>query len=186
MPKTNARWKAKDNEIIRRLKAGNGKVAGLKMIAAVDDVALMPVEVIGIDYFSGSEYHGRSLGISIHVKPIGGHGSIWIAPGELIDNTPDAIDLFDRKGKAAAAFRAVCNARSDRERRSLVLDMREKMNAEQRKVFAERLPDRIGESVKEDVVKAINKLSGEYEFKRIGELAAQILFDVFESPEWND
>ncbi len=184
MPKIKAKWNEKENEVIRRLKAGNGKISGLQMLAAVDDLAMIPVEVVGIDYFSTKS--GYQSGISVHVKPVGGHGSLWIAPGELIDNKPEAIDLFERKCKASAASRAVTGANSDRVRRGLILDIREKMSPKQKAEFAEKLPDRAGEAAKEDVVKAINKMNGEWELRRVGELAAKILYSVDEAPEWND
>lgn len=183
MARTAARFALKTNEIVRRLKAGNGKIAGLKCFAAVDDVALMPVDVIGIDFFHAA-YSGRQ--IMVEVKPVGGHGSIYVSPAELLDDNPAAIEMFDRKNKAAKEAKAVKDAMSDRERRSLMIDMRMRMTAAQKKKFDESLPDLIGQKAATDAVKAINQISGEYEAASVAKLAVTVLYSLEDVDEFQD
>jgi hypothetical protein len=180
MPRSRSKSPCKDNAVIARLKSGKGNVSGLKMLVAVDDVALVPVEVTGLDFYARAD-SGRS--VSVRVAPIGGHGHIWVAPGELIDNTPEAIAFHDRKCEAHERYRKVANSRSDKQRRTELLNIRGEMSEDQKKQFAVLLADRIGDKASADPVAAINRMNGEYEFKRVAELAVRLRYELDEEPE---
>lgn len=170
----------KDNAVVRRLKSGKGNVAGIKMLVAVDGHALVPVTVTGLDFYA-SQDRGRS--VSVRVEPMGGHGHLWVAPGDLIDDTPEGVELHKRKCAAYERTRTVYNSRSDRERRTELLNIRDEMTEKQKKEFAAALASRLGDKASVDPVAWINKMSGEYEFKRVAELAARIRYDLDEDPD---
>ncbi len=164
----------RDNAVIQRLKNGKGNVAGIKMLVAVDGLALVPVEVAGLDFYS----RHCSNGVSVKITPIGGHGHIWVAPGDLIDNTAKAIAYHQKKCTAHDRVRKIRDSRSDRERRTQLLNIRSEMTAEQKKRFDDSLADRLGDKASKDAVAAINRMSGEYEFNRIAEYAVVMLYDL--------
>jgi len=160
------------NAVTRKLEKGNGSVKGLRLLAAVDDVALIPVEVTGIA-FSGGGYHD---GVHVIVKPIGGHGSLTVAPLSLIDDTDDAKDLFRRKSDCALAIRLFGETKCDRQRRTKLLDMRSQLTEKQKSVFDATAEDRFGKGA--DMVKSIGKTSGDYELKHLFTVCANIYFGL--------
>lgn len=175
MPRTGSSRPNRDNAVIARLKNGKGNVAGLKMLVAVDDRALVPVTVTGLDFYAHGD-RGRS--VSVRVEPIGGHGHTWVAPSDLIDDTPAAVATHKRKCEAYERVRKIANSRSDKERRTELLNIRDEMNEKQKKDFANLLASRIGDKSTADPVAAINKMSGEYEFRRVAELAARVRYSL--------
>lgn len=179
MPRTGTRMPCKDNAVIARLKSGKGNVAGLEMLVAVDGRALVPVAVTGLDFYAKGD---SSRSVSVRVVPIGGHGHLWVAPGELLDNKPESIALHNRKCDANDRFRKVSNSNSDRQRRTELLNIRGEMTEAQKKEFAQLLADRLGDKAAADPVAAINKMTGEYEFKRVAELAVRLRYELDEDP----
>jgi hypothetical protein len=177
MPRSSSRTPCKDNAVIARLKSGKGNVAGLKMLVAVDGLALFPVTVTGLDFYARQD-HGRS--VSVRVEPVGGHGHIWVAPGELLDDTPTAIALHDRKCEANDRYRMVASSNSDRQRRTELLNIRGEMTAKQKEEFAVLLADRLGDKATADPVAAINRMCGDYEFRRVAELAVRLRYGLDE------
>lgn len=175
MPRVSAKLPNRDNSVIARLKSGKGNVSGLKMLVAVDGIALVPVEVTGLDFYARGD---SSRSVSVRVNPIGGHGHIWVAPGELIDNNKESIALHNKKCEAYDRVRKMTNSRSDRERRSEILNIRSEMTEAQKKEFATRIADRIGDKASGDPVAAINKMCGEYECRRVAELAVCIRYGI--------
>lgn len=180
MPRSGAKSPSRDNAVIARLKAGKGNVSGLLMYVAVDDRALVPVEVTGLDFYARGD---SSRSVSVRVVPVGGHGHIWVAPTDLIDNTPAAIAYHNKKCEAHDRYRKVANSRSDRERRTELLNIRGEMNEQQKREFAALLADRIGDKASVDPVAAINRMTGEYEFKRVAELAVRLRYELDQDPE---
>jgi hypothetical protein len=146
----------------------------------VDGRALVPVVVTGLDFYAKGD---SSRSVSVRIEPVGGHGHLWVAPGELIDNTPTAIALHNRKCEANDRYRKVANSRSDRERRTELLNIRGEMTADQKKEFASGLADRLGDRATADSVAAINKMTGEYEFNRTAELAVRLLYGLDDDPQ---
>jgi hypothetical protein len=181
MPRSNIRSVCRDNAVIRHLKKGSGKIAGLKMLVAVDGRALFPVVVTGLDFYARHDSNG---GVSVRVRPAaGGHGHIWVAPGELLDDTPQAVAMHELKCEAHDRVRSVVNSRSDKERRSALLTIRSEMTDAQKKDFASRIADRLGDKATADPVAAINRMSGEYEFRRVAEVAVTIRYKLDEMPD---
>lgn len=172
--RVNAGSPCRDNAVIQRLKSGKGNVAGIKMLVAVDGLALVPVEVAGLDFY-GKHCHN---GVSVKVTPIGGHGHVWVTPGDLIDNTERAIAYHQKKCTAHDRVRRIRDSRSDRERRTQLLSIRSEMTAEQKKQFDASLADRIGDKASKDAVAAINRMSGEYEFNRMAEFAVTVRYEL--------
>ncbi len=150
------------NEVTRRLEAGNGKIKGLKLFASVDDRVLIPVEVVGINFFGHTSY---TNGVHVTVKPEGGHGTLVVNPLNLIDNTPAAIDLYERKTKASDMVATFKRFDNDRKRRAAVIELRGTLTEKQKKEFDATAEDEFGKDT--DMVKAINKASGEYQLCRI-------------------
>lgn len=169
------------NEVMRRLMKGNGSIKGLKMLVAVDDVALCPVEVVGITY---SAMGGYGNGINVTVKPVGGSGEMIVPPLSLVDDTPAGRDLFDRKAKAQAIIGKFGAAKSDRQRRDYILQARDQMTPAQKKVFDATAPDHFGEGA--EMVKSVNKATGEYALRRVFEKAAKLLYGVEDVDQYDD
>ncbi len=181
MPKAGSKRIASKNEVTRRLSKGNGNIKGLKMCAAVDDRALIPVEVVGVTFLETNNYQ---CGVNVAVKPIGGYGELVVSPTSLIDDTPESHDLFRRKCQAQQRHSELKEAKSDRERRSLVLAMRANMTTEQKVKFDALAEDFFGKDA--DMVKSIAKASGDWSLSNVGQRAAKILFDVDDVEVYDD
>lgn len=180
MPRSGSSTPSKDNAVIARLKSGKGNISGLKMLVVVDDRALVPVVVTGLDFYASGD-RGRS--VSVRVEPVGGHGHIWVSPSDLIDDTPAAIATQNRRCEAHERVRKVYNSKSDRQRRTELLNIRGEMTKQQKEEFAAKLADRLGDRATGDPVAAINKMTGEYEFRHVAELAVTIRYNLDVEPE---
>lgn len=159
------------NALMKRLEAGNAKVAGMRLLLPVEDSLLVPVEVVGITF--GSGYRG---GMLLKVSPVGGVGEYSADATALVDDTPAARDLYRRKSEAKGAYDDYQRGRSDRERRDWILRRRESMTAAQRKRFDATAGDHFGNGA--DMVKGITKAQGEYDLKRLAERAIQFAYDL--------
>lgn len=182
MPRSGSKTSCRDNAVIARLKSGKGNVAGLKMLVAVDGQALVPVVVTGLDFYARGD---SSRSVSVRVEPVGGHGHLWVAPGDVLDDTPQSVSLHNRRCEADDRYRLVANSRSDRERRTELLNIRAEMTEAKKKEFAAALADRLGDKATANPVAAINRMSGEYEFKRVAKLAVKLRYDIDSEPsDW--
>lgn len=162
------------------MSKGSGNIKGIKLCASVDDCALIPVEVIGVAFSGG----GYRTGVHVTVRPIGGHGELTMDPLSLIDDTDAARDLFRRKSEAATACRLYGDVKSDRERKTKLLDMRESLTAEQKKIFDEAAEDRFGKGA--DMVKSIGKASGDWELRHLFQRCVKIKFDVLDAEDYSN
>ena len=89
------------NALVRMFECGKAKnFAGMQLLLPVDSRALVPVEVVGID-FGGY----ASDGIAVLVKPVGGHGSLSVSATSMIDDTEAARKLYTAKAAAAEYLR---------------------------------------------------------------------------------
>lgn len=168
------------NAVTRKLEKGNGSVKGIKLLAAVDDVALIPVEVTGIAFSGGGYRHG----VHVIVKPLGGHGFLTVSPLSLIDDTDAAKDLFRRKSDCALAIRLFGETKCDRQRRTKLLNLRSQLTDTQKAAFDATAEDRFGKGA--DMVKSIGKASGEYELNRLYSACANIYFDLTGDDEFSE
>lgn len=171
---------ASGNAVTRKLEKGNGSVKGLRLMAAVDDVALIPVEVVGVA-FSGGSYRS---GVHVKVVPIGGHGMLTLDPLSLIDDTDSARDLFRRKAECAATIRLFGETKCDRQRRTKLLDLRAQLTESQKLRFDATAEDRFGKGA--DMVKNISKCNGEYELRKLFTTCANIYFGLPGEYEFDD
>lgn len=160
------------NALVAKLEAGNAKVAGMRLLLPVEDMMLVPVEVVGITF--GSDYRG---GMLLKVTPVGGSGEYAADAMVLVDDTPAARDLYARKSSAKDAYDDFRRAGdSDRKRRDWVLRCRDRMTPAQRKRFDATATNHFGEGV--DMVKGIQKSQGEWDLKRIAESAIRHAHDL--------
>ena len=101
----------------------------------------------------------------------------------LLDDTPAGRALHKTRCEAHDRYRRVANSNSDRTRRTELLNIRGEMTEPQKKEFATLLADRVGDKAATDPVKAINGMSGEWEFKRVAELAVKVRYGLGQEPE---
>ncbi len=167
------------NEVTRRLSQGRGNIKGIKLCASVDDVALIPVEVLGVSFAGGNR-----TGVMIHVAPIGGHGRLTMDPQSLIDDTEKARDLFRRKSECSEAYQEYRSVRNDRERRARLLDLREKLSPKDKATFDAMAEDQFGKGV--DMVKAIGKASGEYQLNQLYQKCVKLSFKIDDETDYTD
>ncbi|MDE2101710.1 MAG: hypothetical protein KGL39_30975 [Patescibacteria group bacterium] len=160
------RRKCKRNALCLKLEKGNGTVGGMKLLYPVNDTALIPVTVRGIDFDS---YAYR--GVAVRVEPDGGAGSFTVEAPKLVDDTPEARDFYFRKSEAQRLIKdSKPRSSSERDWRSCLTGLRARLTDAQRERFDK-------ECNKITQGKVIARAS-HYEMEKLLPALASIAYDV--------
>ena len=164
------------NSVVQRLAAGDGSIAGMKVCVPIEDRCLMAVEVVGID-FAGFAKNG----VAVLVKPIRGFGTLSVPAVSLVDQTREAMALYQQKSEAAQylAKNTPKDSSGDKVWREAVVYVRSRMKEAQRKRFDATAPMFFREGT--DMMAGI-KSESSYTLKRVYEEAVWHLFGVEEEP----